>query len=202
MDVQFRWCSVAIRRGWSWLLLGLFLAASLEAQVCQDAADVEAGTRTSVEGAARRYFEMASRGDTAALQQSAIPGVASNFAGIEAAIKENQQNLSGVQPTLRPLWFLQAPGTEPIERAEFLCGVFGAHGQTKNSAVFVIPNLPPGNYAVATFDASTGKGPYTISFVLQQVGNDWKLGGFYAKPAQIGGHDGNWFAERGLYFKG
>jgi hypothetical protein len=36
---------------------------------------------------------------------------------------------------------------------------------------------------------------------LQQQGNDWKLGGFYAKPAQISGHDGNWFASRAREFK-
>jgi hypothetical protein len=96
---------------------------------------------------------MAVRGDSTILQQNAIPSVASNFAGIEAAIKENHANWAGAQPTPRPVWLLQAPGTEKIERAEFLCGVFGAHGQTASSAVFVIPNLPPGNYAVATFDS-------------------------------------------------
>ncbi len=45
------------------------------------------------------------------------------------------------------------------------------------------------------------QGAYTVSFVLQQQGNDWKLGGFYAKPAQIAGHDGNWFAARAREFK-
>ena len=40
-----------------------------------------------------------------------------------------------------------------------------------------------------------------MSFVLQQQGNDWKLGGFYAKPAQIADHDGNWFADRAREFK-
>ncbi len=90
----------------------------------------------------------------------------------------------------------------PLQRAEFLCGIFGAQGQTRDSAVFVIPNLPPGNYG----DRHSGrgvrlKGAYTVSFVLQQQGADWKLGGFYAKLTQIAGHDGNWFADRAREFK-
>ena len=88
-----------------------------------------------------------------------------------------------------------------MERAEFLCGVFGSQGQTRDSAVFVIPNLPPGNYAITILDVASPQGAYTVSFVLQQQGNDWKLGGFYAKPAQIAGHDGNWFADRAREFK-
>jgi hypothetical protein len=162
---------------------------------------MEAASRTSIESASQRYADMAVRGDSTSLQQNAIPSVASNFAGIEAAIKENHANWAGAQPAQRPVWLLQAPGTEKIERAEFLCGVFGAHGQTANSAVFVIPNLPPGNYAVATFDVASGKNPQTLSFVLQQIGSDWKVGGFYAKPSQIASHDGNWFAERAREFK-
>jgi len=170
-------------------------------QTCQGAADMEAASRTSIESASQRYADMAVRGDSTSLQQNAIPSVASNFAAIEAAIKENHANWAGAQPAQRPVWLLQAPGTEKIERAEFLCGVFGAHGQTANSAVFVIPNLPPGNYAVATFDVASGKNPQTLSFVLQQIGSDWKVGGFYAKPSQIASHDGNWFAERAREFK-
>ena len=101
----------------------------------------------------------------------------------------------------RPAFLLKAEGTAPLQRAEFLCGVFGAQGQTRDSAVFVIPNLPPGNYGIVTLDAASAQGAYTVSFVLQQQGNEWKLGGFYAKPAQISGHDGNWFADRAREFK-
>jgi hypothetical protein len=36
---------------------------------------------------------------------------------------------------------------------------------------------------------------------LQQQGKEWKLGGFYAKPAQITGHDGTWFATRAREFQ-
>ena len=49
----------------------------------------------ALETAARRYFEMSARGDTAALQQNSIAAVAASFAGIEAAVKENQAAFTG-----------------------------------------------------------------------------------------------------------
>src|SRR5678815_290437 len=67
-------------------------------QTCQGAADMEAASRTSIESASQRYADMAVRGDSTSLQQNAIPSVASNFAGIESAIKENHANWAGAQP--------------------------------------------------------------------------------------------------------
>jgi len=96
---------------------------------------------------------------------------------------------------------LKAEGTAPLPKAEFLCGVFGAQGQTRDSAEFVIPNLPPGNYGVVILDVPTSKGANTLSFVLQQQGGNWKLGGFFARPAQVAGHDGNWFIEQARSYK-
>lgn len=162
---------------------------------------MDEATSTALTTTAKRYYEMVARGDSSSLRQNAIASLASNFSEIENAVKENQANLSGVQAVPRPAFLLKAEGTAPLERAEFLCGVFGAHGQTRDSAVFVIPNLPPGNYGIVTLDAPSSQGAYTVSFVLQQSSNEWKLGGFYAKPAQISGHDGDWFADRARDYK-
>jgi hypothetical protein len=158
-------------------------------------------TRTAIVSTAKRYFDMAARGDAAALRQNSIASIASDFSGIETAVKDNQANFTAAQATPRAPFQLKAEGTASIERAEFLCGVFGKSGQTGDSAVFVIPNLPPGNYAVETLDVSTPKQPYAVSFVLQLEGKDWKLGGFYVKETQIAGHDANWFADRARAFK-
>jgi hypothetical protein len=179
----------------------LLVLAAATAQSCATADDMESATRAALVTTAQHYFELAARGDTGALKQRAIASVAADFSGIETAIKDNQANLAGTQAAPRPPFLLTQDGTETLERAEFLCGVFGTSGQTANSAVFVIPNLPPGNYAVDTLDVSTGKGAYTLSFVLQQEGTDWKLGGFYVKEAQAAGHDGNWYAGRAGQFK-
>ena len=162
---------------------------------------MDEATSTALTTTAKRYYEMVARGDSSSLRQNAIASLASNFSEIENAVKENQANLSGVQAVARPAFLLKAEGTAPLERAEFLCGVFGAHGQTRDSAVFVIPNLPPGNYGIVTLDAPSSQGAYTVSFVLQQSVQRMEAGGFYAKPAQISGHDGDWFADRARDYK-
>jgi hypothetical protein len=183
------------------LILGLVLAGSAYGQTCLTANDMDEATRAALVNTAKRYFDMAARGDSASLRQNSIASVASDFSGIENAVKDNQANFAGAQATPRPPFLLKAEGTAPLPHAEFLCGVFGAQGQTKDSAVFQLSNLPPGNYGIAILDVSGSKTPYTLSFVLQQQGNDWKLGGFYAKPVQVAGHDGNWFVSRAREFK-
>jgi hypothetical protein len=178
----------------------LTVAISAHGQTCLSSDDMDAATRTELQAVARKYFDLAAKGDVATLRQNAIPSVASDFGGIEAAVKDHQENFAGAQATVRPPFLLKAEGKEPLERAEFLCGVFGKTGQTANSAVFVIPNLPPGEYAVVILDVA-GKAPSTLSFVLQKLGTEWKLAGIYARVAQVAGHDGQWFLARAREFK-
>jgi hypothetical protein len=181
--------------------LFLLLTGSCYAQVCQTAADMEPAARTALETTAKRYFGMAAAGDVAGLKQNSISAVAQNFSGIETAIKDNQAVLSGVEPTVRPPFLLSANGAEVLPRAEFLCGVFGAAGQTKSSAVFVLNNLPPGKYSVTILDGAGAKGATTLTFILQQVSSDWKLAGFYVKAPQAAGHDAAWYGEKARAFK-
>ncbi len=169
-------------------------------QSCLTSDEIDAATKTALENAGRQYFDWTTKGDTATIRQNAIPSLASDFGGVEAAVRDNQANFTAVQPKLRPLFLLQAEGKEPIARAEFLCGVFGKGGQTGSSAVFVIPNLPPGDYGIVIMDVA-GKTPATLSLVLQKAGSDWKLGGYYARPSQAAGHDGAWFRDRAREFK-
>jgi hypothetical protein len=161
---------------------------------------MDEATRSALTGAAMRYFDLVAKGDGATLKQNSISSLATNFAGIESAVKDNQPDLTGGTATARPPFLLKAEGMAPIQRAEFLCGVFNANGQTANSAEFVIPNLPPGNYAVVVLDVA-GKAARTVSFVLQQDSKDWKMGGLYVKDPQIKGHDGNWFADQARTYK-
>jgi hypothetical protein len=179
----------------------LMFSAFAVAQTCLTAADMDEPIRNVLVSTAKKYFDMAARGDAASLKQNAIASLASDFGGIETAIKDNQANFSGAQANARPPFLLKAEGTAPLPKAEFLCGVFGAQGQTRDSAEFVIPNLPPGNYGVVILDVPTAKGANTVSFVLQQQGSNWKLGGFFARPAQVAGHDGNWFIEQARSYK-
>ncbi|MBV9341456.1 MAG: hypothetical protein JO159_11285 [Acidobacteria bacterium] len=171
------------------------------AQTCFTSDDMDAAVRSSLQAAAGRYFDMVARGDTATLKQNSISAVATNFAGIESAIKEHESELAGAHANPRPSFLLKAEGTAPLTKAEFLCGIFGASGQTTNSAEFVIPNLPPGTYGVVTMDVPTQKSGYTLALVLQQQGTNWKIGGFFLRPTQIAGHDSSWFLEHARTFK-
>lgn len=170
------------------------------AQTCTMGSELDAPTRNAIEGAARQYFSMAVNGDVFGLRQNSIPAIANDFSGIERAVIDNRASLSGGQPAIRNTYLLDAPGTAPIENAEFFCGVFGAYGQTNNSAGFRIPNIPSGRYAIVVQDVQGAKGPYTLTLVLQNVMNVWKLAGFYAKTGAISGHDGDWFAQKAREF--
>jgi len=194
---QLSWASTRLKL----LFLCGVLAVPTHAETCLSSGDMDEASRSALMNTAKKYFDFAAKGDSASLQQHAIPSLATSFSGVENAVKENQPAFSGAQAVPRPPFLLKAEGSAPIARAEFLCGVFGREGQTANSAEFVIPSLPPGNYGLVTLDVTSPKGPHTLTFILQQIGNDWKLGGFYAKPAQISGHDGNWFAQQARTYK-
>ncbi|MGO9636373.1 MAG: hypothetical protein ACLPSO_00340, partial [Terracidiphilus sp.] len=187
-------------RGWLSLLL-LGASACAHSQTCQSADDMDVSARTALEAAAKRYFEMSARGDTVALKKNSIASVAASFAGIEAAIKENQAAFTGAQANVRSPFLLDAEGPVPFARAEFLCGVFGRTGQTKDSAVFVLNNLPPGKYGVTILDVNGGTAVMTLTLVLEQMGGDWKLAGFYPRSSQAAGHDAAWFTQRARDFQ-
>ncbi len=187
-----------------WITTCVIACSSLQAnaQSCQLGTEADEATRSAITSAAQRYFDMAAKGDAASLKQNSIPSLASDFAGIEATVKDNQPNLAGGQATVNKTFVLDASGTAPIPQAEFYCGVFGKNGQTSNSAAFYLSNLPPGKYAVALLDGTNAKGKTMFSEILQQTGTDWKLAGLYIKAAQIAGHDSNWFLTRARDFKG
>ena len=188
------------RRHWP-LWLALLLVGAAHAQTCLSAADMDNSARTALETAAQRYFQMSVRGDTAALRQNSIALLAANFGAIEDAVKDNQAAFTNAQASVRPPYLLETEGSQPLARAEFLCGVFGKSGQTANSAVFVLNNLPPGRYGVAILDVSGGQEPRTLTLVMQQLLGEWKLAGYYVRSPQACGHDGAWYAHRARDFK-
>ncbi|MGO9864933.1 MAG: hypothetical protein ACLPLR_15075 [Terriglobales bacterium] len=189
-------------RRWLWLVL-MGASACAQGQICQSTEDMDASVRTALEAAAKRYFEMSARGDTLALEQNSIASVVANFARIEAAVKENQGGFSGAQATVRPPFLLSVEGPAPLARAEFLCGVFAKSGQTNDSAVFVLNNLPPGKYGVTILDVNGGPAavPMTLTLVLEQRYGEWKLAGFFPRPSRAAGHDAAWFTQRASDFK-
>ncbi|MGA2415841.1 MAG: hypothetical protein ABSF59_15420 [Candidatus Sulfotelmatobacter sp.] len=183
------------------ILAGATLFSTAFAENCLTSSDMDAATRSALTGTAQLYFDLIAKGDAAALRQASIPGLANDFSGVESTVKDNQAALAATRATANPPFVLEAEGTAPIPRAEFLCGVFGASGQTSDSAVFTLNNLPPGKYGVVILNASSPKSSYTVSLILQQRVSEWKLGGLYIKSAQSGGHNSAWYADRAREFQ-
>lgn len=184
-----------------WIALFVLALSPLiaRAQSCQTSSDLDDATRNTLSAAGQRYFGMAARGDVASMRQNSIPTLASDFGGIEATVKDHERDLAAAQATLKGIFLLD--GSTPSPHAEFYCGVFGKTGQTANSAVFYLDNLPAGKYAAVLFDANSPQARTMFSLILQQVGMDWKLGGLYVKAGQVAGHDSNWFLTRAREYK-
>jgi hypothetical protein len=179
------------------------VASNAIAENCVTSNDMDPATKSAMLAAGQHYFDLLSRGDANSLRQASIPSLAADFAGIETAVKDNQAALSGAKAAARPAFLLEAQGSQSSGRSEFFCGVFGANGQTRDSAIFTLGSLPAGKYGVVILDVSGGaKGAYTVSLILQLIGNDWKLGGLYIKSAQTGGHDLDWFVARAHDYQG
>lgn len=189
-----------LRLGFAVLILCLPVS-SLFAETCLTANEMESATRTALSAVGQRDFALVANGNSASLRQSAIPSLAGDFSSIEATVKDNQPALAGSKGVARPPILLELDGTVPVAHAEFFCGVFGSKGQTSDSSVFYLNDLAPGKYGVVILDAASAKGPYTVSFIVQQEGSDWKLGGLYIKAGQTAGHDSAWFIARAKDFQ-
>ena len=198
------WNSTVAGKWSACLTLSAMLASAAWGQACLTGEDLKAPVRAKLEAAAAKYFDLAAKGDVAGLKDHAIPSVSADFSGIAAAVRENQPSFAKAEGVTRSTFELIAEGDAPLERAEFLCGVFGKSGQTSTSAEFVLNSLPPGQYGIVILDVSNkaapDDGPYSAAFVLQQADGDWKLGGFQVKAVRSAGHDSAWFAQQARVF--
>jgi hypothetical protein len=183
------------------LLAFTLMACTLWAQAggesCYASADLGPPVKSAIESTARQLFDYASHGDVYNLRQSATASLASNFGGIEGLVLDQKAVYTGAQAKIRESYLLDAQGSAPISRAEFFCGIYNS----PDRVAFVIGNLPPGRYGMVIQDVTTSKGPYALTTILKQEGGAWKLAGYYSKPQQIGGHDGDWYLARAREFK-
>ena len=174
----------------------LAFASLAGAETCTAGPEMDASTKSSIDSAARQMFAQMQHGDVFSLKQNSIPSLASNFGSIEQTIVNNKPRFAASTLTVRNSYVLDAPGTAPIARAEFLCGVWGQPDFT----TFVLPNLPPGKYAVVLGDLA-GQSPSTLSLILQQQGTSWKLAGYYPQPPAVAGKDGNALLQQARTYK-
>ena len=156
-------------------------APALTAQTCASGPDLDVPTKNAVEAAARQYLDMSKRGDVAGLKANSIPAIAGDFGSIEQAVVTNKPYFSQGPGTVSGTYVLdasQAKGTMP--RADFYCGIYNS----PDRLVFSISNLPAGRYALV-MQKIAGKGPITLSLILQDVKGSWKLAGYYPRLDSI-----------------
>jgi hypothetical protein len=167
---------------------GLLLPAVSPAQTCSTGAEIEPSTLSAVQNAASGYFASAHAENAPALQQAAEFDLGDVLAA-------NRDLLSG-QATLRSVYVLDSspeavgnPKAGQPEQVNFYCGIYNSASRV----AFSFGHLLPGKYAVVLQDVSGGKGSATVAWVLHHNGAQWKIAGLFVKPAQIAGHDANWF---------
>jgi len=183
--------------GSSVLFLAL-AAATSAAQTCDSGPDLDAATRSAIENAAQRYFNMSAQGDVAGLKSNAIPDVAARFTDIEQAVVDNRKLFAEGQASITGTYLLDASQSKgTLQRADFYCGIYNS----PNRVGFSIPNLPAGKYAVVIQKVTGGKDAMSLTMILQDVGGSWKLAGYYPRLNSIGGHDGQWYLARAREYK-
>jgi hypothetical protein len=185
-----------LRLLWTAVVVLAALPGLADTGTCSTASDMDPATRSALDSAAMQIFQQAQTGDYFNLQRSAIPTLASAFAGVQSAVADNKANFQSARAGVRSEYLLQAASTSGSGRTEFFCGVFNSADRVG----FAINNLPPGTYAIVIMDVSGGKSPITLSVILQNTGG-WKLAGFYARPTQVAGHDGDWYVTRANDYK-
>lgn len=167
------------------------------AQNCLGESDLDPATKSALETAAQRYFDMSARTDYAGLRDNAIASLASHFAGVESAVTEHKADFAGGRSTMASLYVLDQADGAAAGEARFFCGIFNS----PDRVTFIIPNLPPGRYAVITQNVSGGKKPVALTLVLQQTGGAWKLAGYTVRPSEVGGYDAQWHVTQARQYK-
>lgn len=180
---------MTIRRILNLFVLLLCIPSFAAAESCLTTGDMDPATKGAIESAARQMYAYTAAGDVASLRTNAIPSLAGNFGGIERTVIGNKDAFAGTQPNVYSTYILDATGGPATIDAMFVCGVYNSADRIQ----FSIPNLPAAKYALVIMEANGPKGPYWLSVILQQMGNGWKLGGFYPKPRKVGDKGAGWY---------
>lgn len=177
-------------RCWSGLL-PLALAVSANAVSCTTQSQMAAAERASLEHAALSIAANIQQGNLNAVKGQIASAAAAQFSGIADSVQAVSPLIQHAALTADSLYELDASDLPQAEQAQFFCSV----PASPLIVTLTIPNLPPGNYALAIVHATGVDHPQQLSLILSRSSshsNDWKLAGFFPRPMTMGGHDGVW----------
>lgn len=161
----------------------------LPAETCTTPSQMTAADNIALNTTALSYAGWVKSNDAAGLKAVTIPQYAENFDAIASAISATAPRIAGDALTATGLYILDASGNTGTRDAQFFCTL---HNST-SEAIFSLPALPAGRYALATVRAQGLAATWNLSFVLRQSGSTWQLAGFIPRPATAAGHDGLWY---------
>lgn len=176
---------------------------SARAVSCTVAPTMTAAVRASLESAASHIGTDVATGNTAAMQASAVPSLASGFGDIAASVKSIAPALSGASITVQNLYELHAADLKSTgDDVQFFCSA-------PNSQLLVtvtLQQLPPGEYAMAIVHATGVPAPEQFAIIFQNVAAtsalpQWQLAGFLMRPLTLDDHGALWFWEQARSFK-
>ena len=152
--------------------------------------------RDAIVSEARTIGTAAAAGQASTVRAETMPTLAAQFDSIAATIADLAPQTKGATLTVESVYALHAGDLKPGSgtEAQFFCSVPGS----ELLVTITIPDLPPGEYAVAIVHATGVPHPQQFSLILSRVegasnNGRWKLAGFIAKPLIAAGHDGLWY---------
>jgi hypothetical protein len=176
-------------------IFGLVLALPAFGVSCTTQSQMTAAQRSALQNAATAVAGNVQAANTAAVKAQTIAAVAVQFDGISTSIAAVSPPIRNAKLTVEELYLLDAADLKASGQADFFCGL----PASALSVEISIPDLPPGQYALAVVHATGVKNPQALAMVLA---NDpagsaaWKLAGFFTRPMTMGGHDGIWFWQQ------
>ena len=188
----------------SWLSFAVCAALCLPAGAwavsCTTQSQMTQADRAMYEQVARTLGQQIQAGNVAAVRGNTIAAVAVRFGPIAATIERTAPEIQKATLTVHALYGLKATDvTAGSGTTEFFCAL-------PNSLLVVtitIPQLPPGDYAIAVLHATGAPSPQQITLILQNEPSgsaQWKLAGLYVRPLTEAGHDGVWFWNQARQF--
>jgi hypothetical protein len=170
------------------LLLAAF-PGMLLAETCTTQSQMTPAGRAALSATALSLAGWVKTNDASGVKASTIPEFAQNFDGIAAAISSTAPKIAGDALAVTGLYILDATSYAGTKDAQFFCTL----NSSTSEAIFSLPALPAGRYALATVRAQGAAATWSLSFVLRQSGGAWQLAGFIPRPATAAGHDGLWY---------
>jgi hypothetical protein len=149
--------------------------------------------------AARNLTTQVQAGSVDGVKAGTVASVAAQFDSIAGTIQSISPGLQGAALTVNAVYSLRATDLKAPADTQFFCAIPGS----QLLVTVTIPQLPPGDYALAVVHATGVKQPQQLSMVLANDpagSTQWKLAGFFVRPLTAAGHDGVWYWNQAREF--